>query len=131
MNTIETTYNEYKKGKHSHDKRLHSKAAKRASKMMRAYRKGKSTRYSELMEAQTMSDQVIASKGLTKRKSGYTPFVEFREDRQSDDEIEMVLSSNGFQSNCYGLTVEMFDALKELMNNHKVVEYVETLRDKG
>ena len=44
MNT-QALFEQYKKGKTASDKRLHTKAAKKASKLMREYRKGKATRY--------------------------------------------------------------------------------------
>lgn len=47
------------------------------------------------------------------------------------DRPQLSLSASGYHSTDVDLPLHMYDLLHDLLNNHKVVEYYEELRNKG
>ncbi len=61
--------------------------------------------------------------------NGNQPHVEFRTGYIGAPTLSV--SDNGYQVTTTQLDVEMFDALKQLVNDHRVVEHYENLRNQN
>lgn len=63
------------------------------------------------------------------KKSVVQPQVVVENDRY--DNPLWTFSDNGWQGTGVNISVDMFDALRELLNDHRVVEHYESLRAKS